>query len=325
MNKTIFISSTFEDLKNHRRGIWDLLAKYDVNIRGMENFGARTEAPLTTCLTEVEQSDIFIGVIGFKLGSIDKAREKSFTQLEYEHAFELGNKNIYIYLMDEKDTKMSVQDIDFGQTREKLIAFKKLLKDRHTVDFFVSEGSLIDKLRTKFDEILSLKKDENKEFLDEHDHAKTVIEKFLLLPKVFSGEDIKLNIDFLEEPFSASKQICSGFNLDYGATIGVKIKINKPSLSKELTDIVFITSKDVEEYFNFNKKTNVDIYGKLQFSENNINDIKANFIRQVYYVVDNTLLNTAIKTNLENMLYGQKKVIEPEGKIILRLAKFIKN
>jgi len=58
MNKTVFISSTYDDLKEYRRAVWELLEKFDVNVRGMEQFGARKEAALATCLAEVEQSDI---------------------------------------------------------------------------------------------------------------------------------------------------------------------------------------------------------------------------------------------------------------------------
>lgn len=135
MKKTVFISSTFEDLKNHRRKIWDLLEKYDVAVRGMERFGARKESPLTTCLSEVEQCDIFVGIIAFRLGSVDEGSGKSFTQREYERAYEL-NRDILIYMMDEKDSKISLHHVDFDENREKLLAFKSILKERHTVDFF---------------------------------------------------------------------------------------------------------------------------------------------------------------------------------------------
>ncbi len=72
MGKTVFISSTFDDLRNYRKRVWDLLNNYEVNIRGMERFGARTEAPLDTCLVEVGQADIFFGIIGFRFGSLDE-------------------------------------------------------------------------------------------------------------------------------------------------------------------------------------------------------------------------------------------------------------
>ncbi len=99
MNKTVFISSTYEDLKEYRRAIWDLLEKFNVNVRGMEQFGARKEAPLTTCLAEVEQSDVYLGVIAFRLGSIDSQT---------------------IYLVDEQNALFAVRYIDQDEKKKNL-------------------------------------------------------------------------------------------------------------------------------------------------------------------------------------------------------------
>ena len=81
MKKTVFISSTYEDLKQHRAKLWDTISQYDVDIRGMEQFGARKSTPLETCLAEVEQLNIYIGIVALRLGSIDEKSGKSFTQL----------------------------------------------------------------------------------------------------------------------------------------------------------------------------------------------------------------------------------------------------
>ena len=138
MRKTVFVSSTFRDLAEHRRAVWDLLGTFDVNVRGMEAFGARSEAPLETCLAEVEQSDVYIGLVGFRLGSIDDSSGKSFTQREYERAREL-NLQILIYLRDEDGT-LRLSDIDLDTApREKLASFKRTLRENHTVDTFDAE------------------------------------------------------------------------------------------------------------------------------------------------------------------------------------------
>jgi hypothetical protein len=41
MKKTVFISSTYQDLAEHRRAVWQVLEDFDVAVRGMEEFGAR--------------------------------------------------------------------------------------------------------------------------------------------------------------------------------------------------------------------------------------------------------------------------------------------
>ena len=109
MKKTVFISSTYQDLAEHRRAVWQALEEFDVSVRGMEQFGARPGAPLETCLAEVEQSDVYVGIIAFRIGSIHPESAKSFTQLEYERASSL-NKAILIYLVDEESARVRYSD-----------------------------------------------------------------------------------------------------------------------------------------------------------------------------------------------------------------------
>jgi len=80
----------------------------------MEQFGARKSDPLTTCLTEVEPSDIYVGIIGMRYGSEDLKTGKSFSQLEYEKAIE-QNKEILIYLIDEMSSSVTPNLIQFDR------------------------------------------------------------------------------------------------------------------------------------------------------------------------------------------------------------------
>ena len=321
MKRAIFISSTFDDLKNHRRKIWDLLERYDVDVRGMERFGARKEAPLITCLSEVEQCDIFVGVIAFRLGSIDENSGKSFTQREYERASEL-NREILIYMIDEKDAMVSSQNIDFDDKREKLIAFKSILKDRHTVDFFLSGDDLAEKLKRKFDDLLSSKKAKPDTLIDEYSNYREIIGKFLLLPKVYSGREVKLKINFLANPFPASKSLCSNFNLEYGKTIGVKVKIKEPVLEDDSIEYVFIDEGNLNDYFSLRQYEDVEVYGKLQFSENKVENVKASFVKKEYYSVA-PLSFGIMDVESHGRLFGEKTVVEAEGRIILMITKVI--
>ena len=323
MKKAVFISSTFEDLKTHRRKIWDLLEKFDVDVRGMERFGARKEAPLITCLSEVEQCDIFVGILALRLGSIDEDSGKSFTQREYERAYEL-NREILIYMIDEKDSLVSLQNIDFDEKREKLIAFKSILRDRHTVDFFLSEDDLAEKLKRKFNELLTSKGPKSDISADEYENSKQIIGKFLLLPKVYSGQVVKLKVDFLDNPFPASKSLCSNFNLEYGKTIGVKVKIKAPLLEDDAIENVFIDEGNLNEFFSLQQRNEVEVYGKLQFSENKIEELKANFVRKEYYVGGAASLSLRlIDAATTRSLFGERRIVEAEGRVIIKLTEII--
>jgi len=153
MKKQIFISSTYIDLIPHRKSIWELLQSFNISISGMEKFGARTEKPLDTCLNEVKESDIYIGIIGMRYGSIEETKKKSFSQLEYEKAKELG-KEIFIYIIDENNAKININHIDF-ENYKNLREFKSELKVNHTIDIFENENDLILKLNDNLKKVLS--------------------------------------------------------------------------------------------------------------------------------------------------------------------------
>lgn len=150
--KKIFISSTYTDLKIHRKKIWDLLSTYNVEISGMEEFGARKETSLKTCIDEVIKSDIYIGIIGYRYGSIDKKTNKSYTELEYKNALKNG-KEILIYIIDNINSKISPNSIDF-KNYEKLEAFKSKLKKTHTIDTFIDDDDLVNKINKQLKSIL---------------------------------------------------------------------------------------------------------------------------------------------------------------------------
>jgi hypothetical protein len=150
--KKIFISSTFSDLKEHRRKLWDLLTTYNIEISGMEEFGARNEPSLETCIKEVLKTDIYIGIIGFRYGSIDKKTNKSYTEIEYLNALNSG-KEILIYLIDDVNCKISPSCIDFVN-HDKLNKFKSKLKEAHTIDTFIDKDDLVKKIDKKIKSIL---------------------------------------------------------------------------------------------------------------------------------------------------------------------------
>jgi len=153
MKKTIFLSSTFHDLQPHRNELWKVLQDFDINITGMEAFGARKSTPLQTCLKEIEKSDIYIGIISMCYGSVDEITGKSYTQLEYEKAKEKGLE-ILIYLVNERLGEVKTGNIDFGEKSLSLNSFKRILKSNHTVDFYINETDLGQKLFKRLEKII---------------------------------------------------------------------------------------------------------------------------------------------------------------------------
>ena len=210
MKKIVFISSTYQDLAEHRRAVWQALEEFDVSVRGMEQFGARPEVPLETCLAEVEQSDVYVGIIAFRIGSIHPESAKSFTQLEYERASSL-NKAILIYLVDEESARVRYSDIDPDvQDREKLSAFKRTLRESHTVDTFTDPEDLAEKLKRDFKQYFQLLQPAPDQ-PDELQRTAETIRRFLLLPKTLNGREVRLRVAFAGEPYPAARAICEAF------------------------------------------------------------------------------------------------------------------
>ena len=92
---TIFLSSTWADLKTHREMVLFTLAKLRRWVEAMEYFGALPGEPLDECLDAVRKADTYVAIIGTRYGSKDR-HGVSITQREYEEAFQ-HRKRILIY------------------------------------------------------------------------------------------------------------------------------------------------------------------------------------------------------------------------------------
>jgi hypothetical protein len=312
--KTVFISSTFQDLSEHRRAVWQVLEGFNANVRGMEQFGARPEAALQTCLAEVEQSDVYVGIIAFRLGSVDAASGKSFTQLEYEHARQIG-KDILIYLADEQSAKVRYVDVEVDpQQRERLNAFKATLKERHTVATFSSAEDLAEKLKRDFSKQLQPKEPETTESDAEFDKTLAIVKRFMLLPKVVSGREIRLRVAFNSGVFPAARGLCKAFNLQYGNTVGSCMNVRHPTGSdmRHFRE-VYASAHNVDSFLELvESKEPVDLYARLQFSEEDVPATQAQFFGESYYGEPD---------------YGDpdEHYVAPDGRVILLFSKRPKN
>ena len=273
MRKTVFISSTYLDLKEERKKVWDCLEKFDVTVKGMEQFGARKSDPLTTCLSEVEQSDIYVGIIGMRYGSEDSNTGKSFSQLEYEKAIE-QNKEILIYLIDEESSTVTPNLIQYDKIH-KLNNFKAILKDKHTVDSFSNSQDLVSKLQRKFKELLTPKVETVIE--DEYENTKKVLDLFFLVPAAYSGREIKLKIKFIGQPQPVSKAICQNFNFEFGKTIVSKIEVLHPTFEFKNFRHIFVEYALFKKFIELNKKLEYEIFAKVLFKDEKAKTLTTDF------------------------------------------------
>lgn len=90
----VFVSSTYKDLREERAEVMQALLELDCMPAGMELFPAASEEQWKWISRVIEESDYYIVIVGGRYGTIHPQHLKSYTELEYRHAVNLGKPTI---------------------------------------------------------------------------------------------------------------------------------------------------------------------------------------------------------------------------------------
>src|SRR5438067_674443 len=82
----IFVSSTYTDLRDERQAAVSAILAAGHIPAGMELFAAGDEKQMTVIRRWIDESDVFMLILGKRYGSIETESGKSYVHLEYEHA-----------------------------------------------------------------------------------------------------------------------------------------------------------------------------------------------------------------------------------------------
>lgn len=138
---SVFVSSTFIDLADHRETVQKALRQLGAIDVSMENLGARDERPKTECLRIISQDvDTFVGIYAHRYGFIPRGERKSITESEYDAASQT-NLPRFIYLVNE-DAPWTPKFIDGGSIAEKLAKFKQRVSSTHICKRFSTKDDL---------------------------------------------------------------------------------------------------------------------------------------------------------------------------------------
>ncbi|MEX0313856.1 MAG: DUF4062 domain-containing protein [Allomuricauda sp.] len=143
------ISSTLEDLPNHRDSAKDIILAFDCLPVMMELDSAKSDSDAITDSFElVEKASIYIGVFGKRYGYVPKDENRnpnnlSITELEYRRAKEIG-KQVLVFMYDSKhhsfyDYQTDGDDLNAAKKRLK---FYRDLKTRERIGFFKNADHL---------------------------------------------------------------------------------------------------------------------------------------------------------------------------------------
>jgi Domain of unknown function (DUF4062) len=154
---SVFISSTSNDLRDHRKVLREALLYAGYHPNDMADFGARVDGAVNACLEEVEESDLFVGIYAWRYGFIPPGSEISITEMELRTAAELG-KPCLLFVLDETfDWPAELRDE--GQAAEQLQALKRQIDAEWVRTTFTTPDNLAQKVLSS---LARLEKQEHK-------------------------------------------------------------------------------------------------------------------------------------------------------------------
>jgi Domain of unknown function (DUF4062) len=125
----VFVSSTYTDLREERQAAVEAILSAGHIPAGMELFAAGDESQMEVIKQWIDESDVYLLVLGGRYGSIEPTTRKSYIQLEYEYALQ-QNKPLFSCVMSEEALNKRLQNV--GQAAvdkygEKLEVFRTLV------------------------------------------------------------------------------------------------------------------------------------------------------------------------------------------------------
>lgn len=137
MNKKyqVFISSTYEDLKEERLEVIKTILSLNCIPSGMEAFCSESDEQFEIIKRVIDNCDYYVLIIGNRYGSIHQIEKKSYTELEYEYAV---SKNIPVLaFIVSKDA-----DKPFDDNTTLLNEFKEKVSKGRMVTFWKNKDEL---------------------------------------------------------------------------------------------------------------------------------------------------------------------------------------
>lgn len=124
---TVFVSSTFEDLKEEREAVSLALQQAGYIPRGMELFPSSSQTSWDVIDSVMRQCDLYVLIIGGRYGSYPPGRRTSYTEREFERAKKLGLPCLVFAVKDPLRLPASrVEMTEVGQRR------LRMFRDRAT-------------------------------------------------------------------------------------------------------------------------------------------------------------------------------------------------
>jgi hypothetical protein len=129
----VFVSSTFEDLKPERQAAVSAILTAGHIPAGMELFTAGDESQMDVIKRWIDESDVYMLILGGRYGSVEPNSGKSYTHLEYEYALQI-RMPFFACVVSEMAHELRVKEFGTAVTEKvkqlELTEFRKLVLSR---------------------------------------------------------------------------------------------------------------------------------------------------------------------------------------------------
>lgn len=148
----IFISSTHNDLAEHRQRVADIVERLGHDRSRMETFGARPRDALVESLDEIATADAFVGIYAHRYGHVPVGLETSITEAEFSQAAQ-HDVPTFCFVVDD-DYPWPPKQVEDEPGRTKLRAFKERIATSVVLDRFTTPDDLAIKVGTALSRFL---------------------------------------------------------------------------------------------------------------------------------------------------------------------------
>lgn len=125
----VFISSTYVDLIEERQAAVSAVLKSGHIPAGMELFTAGDKSQLDIIKRWIDESDVYMLILGGRYGSVEPESGISYTELEYDYALEIG-KPLFAVVIDDEALENKVKEHGTSVIEKDRPAELKLFKEK---------------------------------------------------------------------------------------------------------------------------------------------------------------------------------------------------
>ena len=274
----VFVSSTYTDLIEERQTAVEAILEAGHIPAGMELFKAG-KSQLETIYKWIDDSDVYMLILGGRYGSIEDESRLSYTELEYRYAL---SKNMPVFAIVLDDSFLCSKAVTVGKDAifekdnlDKYDNFKSIIKTR-IVKFADSMARISHIISTQLNNILTDKdyhligwtRTDSKETKSiDFKSLSTVLNQTIVYIDTAKGVELNANELLLDNMYFFNKGINSSFFPN--ATILLKNGILDHTLHPKIKEDILIISKLGSEYYNYLLLTKNLIPKKVTFRSSN--------------------------------------------------------